>query len=268
MNGTRKLIRDLGIMILCAFALCSCSQTRSVRTSIYGDHHQEILLQKDLDSDGISMAKGYSHPAEFEITDMKYLLRSINYQEKRLFGWSDSERVFAADEIYRLAPHLVEAFTGATPDDDVVFSSKSVKGGAIFSSECLTDGKMFVKGNKLNCLFGNINIKLSGTEKYEGDPIKEYAGVFVRLAAKDSQTLVDGPKGIHYNWIELDYEALLAQKKRAEEALKRRRNRIRAIRKRKEFRETGWEDWKAGDAVKEEIKPAEEDNVVWPSESP
>ena len=118
--------------------------------------------------------------------------------------------------------------------------------------------------NKLNCLFGNVNIKLTTTDKYEGDPRKEYAGALVKLVANEWQNLVEGPKGTHYNWIEIEYEQALAGKRALERRAKARLERMRAIRKERELRGKGWEDWKPGEVIEEESSI--EDDVVWPSE--
>jgi len=253
-------------MLVSALIVCSCAQTKSSKISVFEDRRQKVALYRSLGPDGAPVGKGYAHPIEIDVADLKYLLRTINYREKGLFGWSEFRPVFAAEELYRLAPHLIEAFAKASPDDEILFSSKAVKGGSIFSSERFTDGRMFLKDDKLNCLFGNINIKLATTDKYEGDPRKDYAGVFSKLVADSWQTLVEGPKGIHYNWIELDYKVALAKKVESERKARARLKRTRAIKQEKEFKETGWEEWNPGDAVEKEKESNLEDDVVWPSE--
>jgi hypothetical protein len=253
------------LALLCACALCACAQTRTLKTAIYKDYQQEIVLEREVDSEGNPVAKGYSHPVQFGLTDLKYLLWSIKQQEKGLFGWKEATHVFAVTELYTLGPHLVEAFARATPDDEIVFSSKVVKGGPIFASDRLTDGRMFVKDNKLNCLFANINIKPHTTNKYEGDPRKEYAGALVKLVPGDWQTLVDGAKGTHYNWLAMDYIPALARKKQVEERAKKRLKQIRTIQREKKLRETGWEEWEPGESIEREESDIEDD-VVWPSE--
>jgi hypothetical protein len=257
-------MRTFVIILICVGVVCSCASTKTVKTEIYGDRRLKIVLQKTIDSDGIPVVKGCSHPIQFDMTELKYLLRSIEYQEKGLFGWSDAKRVFKAEELYRMAPHLVEAFARATPEEEIAFASTAARAGTIFSSERYTDGRMFVKDKKLNCLFANIDIKVQTTDKYEGDPRKEYAGALVKLQADKWQRLVEGPKGTHYNWIEIDYETMLVAKREMERRAKARLERIRTIRKKQEFRQSGWEDWKPGEAVEE--KPSIEDEVVWPDE--
>ncbi len=259
-------MRVFTIAALCVFTVCSCAQTKTVKVKIYGDRYQQIMLHKKIDAEGNPVATGFAHPVDFDVNNLKYLLRSIQYQDKGFFGWSEFKPVFAANELYRLGPHLAEAFANASPDDEIVFQSTAAKGGTVFASERYTDGVMFVKDNKLNCLFGNINVKLATTEKYEGDPRKEYAGVLVKLVARDWQKLVEGPKGTHYNWIEIDSKSVLARKMKAERMARERLKRIREMHKDREIKESGWEDWEPGETVHEEEETSIEDDVVWPSE--
>ena len=259
-------MRTLGIVLLSALVVCSCAQTKSSRTKIFADRYQKVMLYKSIDPKGAPVPKGYAHPIELDLANLKYLLRGINYQEKGLFGWSETRNVFAVDELYRLAPHLVEAFAKASPDDEVLFSSSATKGGSFFASDRYTDGRMFFKDNKLHCLFGNIDIKPSTTDKYEGDPRKDYAGVLAKLVPNNWQTLAEGPKGVHYNWVEIDYKSVLTAKIESEKRAKIRRKRIRAIKQEEKAKETGWEDWEPGESIKEEKESNLEDDVVWPSE--
>jgi hypothetical protein len=260
-------MRTFALAVLCAFVLCSCAQTRVVKTKIYGDRGQTISLRKEVSADAVPVAKGYSHPITFEPEDLKYIMSSIGYQEKGLFGWSDTQRLFTAEQLYRLTPHLLEGLAKATPDDEVLFSSTGARSGFLFATNRYTDGSMFVKDGKVNFIFGNINVKNDVDVIYEGDPRKEYAGVLSRLVVKDWQRLVEGEKGTHYNWIELDYDAGLAKRKRRERLIQERLERRRAIIQRREKKETGWEDWESDEAI-EEPTGSIEDDVFWPEESP
>ena len=260
-------MRAFVLTMLCAFVLCSCAQTRIVKTKIYEDRGQTILLGKEVGPDSVPIAKGYSHPITFEAEALKYVMSSIGFQEKGLFGWSDTQRLFTAEQLYRLTPHLVGALAKATPDDEVLFSSTGARSGFLFATDRFTDGNMIVKDGKLNVIFGNMNVKNDVDIMYDGDPRKEYAGILSRLVVKDWQRLVEGEKGTHYNWIELDYEAGLSKKKQRERLIRERIERRRAIIQRREKKETGWEDWESDEAVEEQTGSIEDD-VFWPEESP
>ncbi len=255
----------IAVVFLCVLVVCSCAQTRSVTTRVYEDRRTEVALRRTVGRDSSPLSKNYSHPAEFEESDLKFLLSSIRYQEKGFFEWSELRRVFSADELYRIAPHLVKAFAEASPDDEIVFGLKSAKPGVLFASERFTNGTMFVRDKKLNCLFSNLNIKPGLTEPYDANPRKYYAGQLWRLDARDWHTLVEGDKGIHYNWIELDIEQGLAKKRRIEEAYKRRLERRQTREPRRKPEEVQWEDWEPDEIVEEEKFEPDED-VYFPPE--
>jgi hypothetical protein len=216
----------------------------------------EITLSRDADSDGAPEVDIYSHPFTFKVDDIKYLLESIGYQEKSLFGWASARRVFSADEIYRITPHFVKAFARATPSDEIVFSSDVAKRGGFFSSARLTSGRMFVKDKKLNCIFGNINVRAgSMRDSYDDaydvnfDPRREYGGSFSRLVTNDWQELVQDPNGLHYNWIEIDIEKGLAEKVGRERATRIRTQKRRSSEQERLRDSVYWEDWEPDEAL-------------------
>ena len=249
-------MRRFCCFLLLAVALCSCAQTSAVRTPIYKDSNIEVTLYSVAEPDVSSRIGAYSHPATFEVEDIKYLLKSIGYQEKSLFGWATARSVFSADELYRIAPHVVEAFARANPGDEVVFSSDAAKSGGLFSSARLTSGRMFVKDKKFNCIFGNINIRTgsmhdSNDDSYDidDDPRRGYGGSLTKLVTNDWQQLVEGPKGVHYNWIAIDIEEALAEKANRERAGRRRTQRRRTIQQERERESVYWEDWEPDTAL-------------------
>jgi len=256
-----RTLTAIGLMIFIA-GLCACAQTRDLKTSVYSDRNMDITLNREMGPDALTVAKGHSHPADFQVEELKYMLQSIRYREKGLFGWSDTRRIFALSEIHVMAPHLIEAFARATPDDEVAFSSMAAKSGTLFSSARFTNGVMFVSDGKLNCIFGNINIKPDDEfEDYDLDPRREYGGALAKLVTNDWQGLVEGAKGIHYNWVEIDIEAALSGKTHNEEALKRRVER-RQRRQEKRLRESvDWEEWESDEAI-----PLDEDFEEFPAE--
>ena len=245
-------MRIYGLLMLlsCAFALGSCAQSRSAKTRVYEDRRTGVTLHTVVGRDTALTKTVYSHPFAFEIEDLKYLLASISYRKEKFFGWSELAGVFTADELYRLAPHLVEAFSRATPDEQVLFRLTTAKRGAIFSSDRFTNGSLFVKNKKLNCLFANIDVRPETAHVYDGEPRNNYAGVWWKLETTDWQSLVEGEKGTHYNWIELDWKRGLEEKERLEKAMRERAERL-AIESRSEFKKTGWQDWKPDEAPQE-----------------
>ncbi|MBI5116936.1 hypothetical protein HZA56_10730 [Candidatus Poribacteria bacterium] len=234
-------MRNAAIFALsvCLVAICSCAQTKSVK--IYEDLRTGVALRKVIPRDAPSSMPPYSHPFSFQLEDLKFLLSTIGYSEKGFFGWSEAPRVFSAEELYRLTPHLVQAFERAAPEEEVLFHLTTAKPGMVFASDRFTSGAMFVKDKKLNCLFANVNIRPHVTEAQDGDPRIYYSGALWRLAKGEWQTLFEDEKGTHHNWIVLDIEAGLAEKKRVDQSV-RQELRRRVFRKRP-AEGTDWQDW-------------------------
>ena len=237
----------MAVVLLCIMVFSACAQTRTVKTSIYQDRRTGVALRKEVNREAIPLAMGHSHPVEFRAEDLKYLLKSILYKEKGLFGWSETKQVFTAYGLYRLTPHLLEGFAKATPDDEVLFHLTSVKRGTFFGSEGFTNGTLFVKEGKLNCLFANIDIRPDIIDMYDGSPRNHYAGALWKLVTNDWQNLVEGVKGTHYNWIEIDIEQGLLEKQQTKErALMRQIKRRRIMKQKEQKKKSGWEDWVPG----------------------
>ena len=141
------------------------------------------------------------------------------------------------------------------PGDEIVFSSDAAKSGGLFSSARLTSGRMFVKNGKLNCIFGNINIRTGNMNDYDrdayddDDPRREYGGSLARLTTNDWQELVVGKKGVHYNWIAIEIEQAMAAKTNSERARKARAIKRRTIEQERERESVYWEDWEPDKAL-------------------
>jgi hypothetical protein len=252
-------MRTIWVVSLLVIVLCSCAQTSIVKTPIYKDSDLEVTLYRASALDASSHVGAYSHPATFEVEDLKYLLRKIEYREKGLFGWATARSVFSAHELYRITPHFVEALGRANPGDEIIFSSDAAKSGGLFSSARLTSGRMFVKDKKLHCIFGNINIRAGSmhdsNDDYfdiEDDPRREYGGALSKLVANNWQELVQGPRGVHYNWIEIDIEKALTEKAGRENSARRRAQRRRAIDQERLHDSVYWEDWEPDKALEVE----------------
>jgi hypothetical protein len=240
-------MRNAAIIALsvCLIAICSCAQTKSVK--IYEDLRTGVALHKVIPRDTPSSMPPYSHPFSFQTEDLKFLLSTIGYSEKGFFGWSEAPRVFSVEELYRVTPHLVEAFARAAPDEEALFHLTTAKQGMVFASERFTNGAMFVKNKKLNCLFANVNIKPNVTEAQDGDPRIYYSGTLWKLAKGEWQTLFEDDKGIHHNWIVLDIEAGLVEKKRADQVA--RQELKRRVLKKRPAEGTDWQDWQSDQSI-------------------
>ncbi len=236
------------VVAACMLVLTGCAQTRTVRTEIYRDRQTEVELKRVVSPDGQPVPRGYSHPASFQPDEIKYLLASLRFRERGLLGWSEAKRVFSSQELYRLAPPLIEAFAKATSDDEISFRLLSPKPALVFFTDRITDGSMFVKDSKLNVVFGNVDINPNATEIYEGDPRRFYAGLLWEVAPKEWHRLVKDERGIHYNWVELDTPTGLAQMRRVQQLLLRQRSR-KEIERIRVMEDMDWSDWEPDEAI-------------------
>ncbi len=242
--------------ILCIF-LCSCAQTRTVKTPIYKDRDLEVELRRSVGTDSASSGKGYSHPRVFEQSEMKFLLGAIRYQDKGLIGWTDAKAVFSAHELYVITPHIVDAFGKASNDDEVVFASNVSKSGMVLSQKRYTDGIMFIRDGKLNCAFANINIRSNvsdgyESDVYEGDPRKISAGGLARLVTKPWQSLHMSDRDAHENWIMIDIATALEEKAAVEKAFQRQMKSFKKRERRRVRESVDWEEWKTDEAIETE----------------
>ena len=246
-----RSLKILLMTILC-ISLCSCAQTRTVKTPIYKDRDLEVELRRSVVADSASSGEGYSHPRVFEQNEMKFLLGSIRYQDKGLIGWTDAKAVFSAHELYVITPHIVNAFGKASNDDEVAFASDVSKSGMLLSQKRYTDGIMFIQDGKLNCAFANINIRSNVSDAYEGDPRRISAGGLSRLLAGSWQSLHMSDKGAHENWIMIDITTALDEKAAVERAFQRQMKSFKK-KERKRVRESvDWEEWKTDEAIEAE----------------
>jgi hypothetical protein len=256
-EALKKKFLNLLLLLALASFLGSCAQTRSVRTTIYDDRRTGVVLRGWVDSERqMPVGSDYSHPAEFTVDGLRYLLASIQYQEKGLLGWSGVKHVFTADELYRMTPYLVEAFAKSKPHEEILFHLTSAKPGSFFAFERSTDGSMFVKDGNLNCIFANVDVRAE-TDLYDGDPRSYYGGGLWKLVKSDWQTLVEDKGEIHYNWVEVDIPQGLAAKQQFEKTLlqrtrtrRRPANQIQPAASQPE-KAQNWQDWEQNEEVGE-----------------
>ena len=240
------------LMTILSLVLFSCAGRQIATRPILMDRDAEVLLSRNTAEGYIPDGGSYSHPAVFTEQELKFLLGSIMHQDKALIGWSESEPVFSGHELDGIIPHFIEAFAMAGTGEDILFRSELAKSTGLLASHRFTDGRMFVRGGKLNCMFANASIQPDITRVYEGDPRKLYGGALSRLVTNSWQTLAKDGKGVHHNWVVMDIEAAYAEKLGAEKTLIRRNEIRREIKEKRERDSADWEDWDAGQAVERE----------------
>ncbi len=106
------------------------------------------------------------HPISFSEGDVYFALRAIKVQKKGGFsiiskarGTQKSTSLFLDDDARLLAPFLAAGLRQSGRNQDVFFSLKSSRGGKggqlLASSDVVTSGRAFYRGNRLNFIFGS-----------------------------------------------------------------------------------------------------------------
>ena len=111
--------------------------------------HEELPVKRD----GSRMQ--FNHPSSLVGNVITNALSYVYFEEKGLLKKKGTLRVFQDDEIKKLMPLIIQAFSVATPDQVVAVSSYSER-------VLLTDQQnyciMFMSGNSLNIVFSRIHM--------------------------------------------------------------------------------------------------------------
>lgn len=185
--------------------------TERQTTFVRGGNTLEIRVTPD--QSGLAAQK-YNHPCHFTKAEMVDILASVYFKNNdmimnKVFKPSkEGNRVFQGDEIEKLAPLIIHAFSIATPEEDILINSKSKR----FLLEGLDNiFSLFMTGDRLNIVFSAIRKKgsssLSSVIKTRNlerntEPTKVTDSPFWELMPKKGQQLLAG----HKNWLLIDYK--------------------------------------------------------------
>lgn len=191
-----------------------------------------VTLRLFPEESGLTSKNNFNHPYFFKKSTLVDILSSINYIDKDIMKTmlkrdkSKGKRVFQSDEIETLVPLIIEAFSKATPEQDVLVSS--------FSERFLLEGlnnvfSLFMTGDSLNIVFGKIRhrgdvsksqvVNVRNLER-NVEPLKVTESHFWEVTATPGQMLKSG----HKNWLIIDFQNEsfeLAVKERKEVAAKK-----------------------------------------------
>ena len=148
----------------------------------------------------------FNHPYELVGNVITNALSYIYYEEKGLLGKKGTLRVFQDDEIRKLVPLIVQAFSIATPTQVVTVSSYSER---ILLTDQQNYCVMFISNDKLNIVFSRIhmfqtyNDTMSDKKKYtmvKENPMETKQSRFWKLVPSSGQQL----EAAHENWLVVD----------------------------------------------------------------
>ena len=200
--------------ILCAGITCMIFLWKSgdVRADVYKDglitvKHEELPVKRD----GHHIQ--FNHPYKLTGDFVTKILSDIYYKEKGLFKREETLRVFQDEEIKKLVPLIVQAFSVAMPAQVISVTSYSYR-------MILSDKKnyciLFVADHSLNIAFGRIhmfqtfNDIMSEKKRYlvtRENPAKKRRSSFWKLIPSAGQRLEPD----HENWLVIDLSGEIRQ---------------------------------------------------------
>lgn len=193
--------------ILCAGIICimvSCWSI-DIRADTYKDglitvKHEELPVKRD------AHRIQFNHPYKLSESFITKVLSDIYYKEKGLFKREETLRVFQDDEIKKLVPLIVRAFSVAMPALVITVTSYSYR-------MILSDKKnyciVFIADSCLNIVFGRVhmfqtyNDIMSEKKRYlvtRENPAKKRYSSFWKLIPSAGQRSEPG----HENWLIID----------------------------------------------------------------
>ncbi len=205
MNLTKyQILKRIVIMAILIHVVSSC-RLWNIHADTYQDgmitvKHGELPVKKD------GRRIQFNHPYEMVGNVITNALSYIYYEERGLLKKKGNLRVFQDDEIKKLVPLIVQAFSVATPTQVVAVSSYSER-------MLLTDQQnyciLFVSEHSLNIAFSRIHMfqtyNDSMSEKKRNTMLKENPATinhsrFWKLVPSAGQRLEPD----HENWLVID----------------------------------------------------------------
>ena len=197
---------------VCSIAFCGKSKDEHTNKT-YRRGKTTIEVRVRPDKSGLATGK-FNHPYFIKKPQIEDVLTSIFYKDKDLTKkmmkkYNKSRRVFQDDEVIKLAPLIIEAFSKSTPEQDLLVTSYSER----FLREGLINYfSLFMKGDKLNIAFGKIrhrgNVSISSVGKtrnlkHKIEPTKVKKSHYWQLEAMPGQQF----EPEHKNWLIIDFQS-------------------------------------------------------------
>ncbi len=181
---------------------------------VYKRGKTTLKLRIAPDKSGLATQK-FNHPYFFTKDQLVDVLSTVYYVDKNITKkimkrkiTSPGKPVFQDDEIAKLTPLILEAFSKSTPQQDLLINSYSDR---FLLQGLYTTFSLFMTGDKLNIAFAHIrdrkNVSLSSvvkTRKLERnkEPTNVKKSHYWEIVAKSGQQL----KKDHKNWLIIDFK--------------------------------------------------------------
>ena len=188
------------------------AQSQGLNSNIFNEGKTYIRLEKLKSTKGASRAI-LDHPKYLSKDILSGVLSSIYYKEKGVTGWGKEQNIFGESELLNLTPHMLDAFTKASPSQYILVNSSYAKGKGLFKSDVYTIFGLFISNNKLNAVFSRIqyeDIVDKGADNVLGeteqqafvDPFSITKNPFWKISLRSGQRFKTG----HNNWLVIDLE--------------------------------------------------------------
>ncbi|MFQ5964880.1 MAG: SHOCT domain-containing protein [Candidatus Scalinduaceae bacterium] len=174
--------------------------------STINDQDTSVEIREELDQDGKLTKKGFNHPYYFTKEGLSHIFSSIYYKERAFFAGEGKRKLFRHEELQKIIPPIINAFSMATDSQDILVFSTSHK---VLLSDKQSYFSMFVLDNELHIVFSTIKrkksykdgrtYKLINKNKLK-DPLDVKRRSSWNLIPMGGQRFAKG----HHNWLIID----------------------------------------------------------------
>lgn len=208
-------------LLLMIAVTVSCAATKlykkgsSKKSNIVGaviqDQETSIEIREEVDENGEIVKKGFSHPYYFTEKGLANILSSVYYKERGWVKGSGRRKLFRVEELQKIVPAIMNAFTMATDSQDILVFTTSHK---VLLADRQSYFSLFITEDDLNVVFSVINnrksindgrsFRLRDKNKFK-DPLTVKKGTtgllsYWNLVPMGGQRLKEGRK----NWLIVD----------------------------------------------------------------
>ncbi len=200
------------LLFLMIFLAVGCLFNKTYKKSnivgaVIHDHETSVEIREQLDENGQVIKKNFNHPYYFTETGLHNILSSIYYKQRGFLKGKGRRKLFRNEELQKIVPPIIDAFSMATDSQDILVFSTSYK---VLLSDRQSYFSMFILNNELQIVFSTIKSKKSfvddraadrrGHKNKFKDPLDVKKSSFWSLIPEGGQRLAKG----RLNWLIID----------------------------------------------------------------
>ena len=200
------------LLFLMIFLAVGCLFNKTYKKSnivgaVIQDQETSVEIREELDENGQVIKKDFNHPYYFTETGLTNILSSIYYKQRGFLKGKGRRKLFRNEELQKIVPPIIDAFSMATDSQDILVFSTSYK---VLLSDRQRYFSMFILDNELQIVFSTIKSKKSFTDDRAADrrghknkfkdPLDVKKSSFWSLIPEGGQRLAKG----RLNWLIID----------------------------------------------------------------